>query len=58
MTAEQLYKKYSEKYPVGSKYSDGDLKGKIINHTLFYMVVENKLYRECISYVELYSKGK
>lgn len=58
MTAEQLYKKYSEKYPVGSKYSDGDLKGKIISHTPFYMVVENKLYRECISYVELYSKGK
>lgn len=58
MTPEELYMKYTTKYPVGSIYKRGNIRGKVVAHKPFYMIIENKSYRECISYVELYTGGK
>ena len=55
MTPEELYMKYTAKYPVGSIYKGENIRGKVVAHKPFYMIVQGKKYRECIRYAEIYS---
>ena len=55
MTPEELYMKYTTKYPVGSIYKGENMRGKVIAHKPFYIIVQGKKYRECITYAEIYS---